>query len=317
MAITLIKKRQIENLAIIDADVASGAAIASSKLADGANWIKKDGSVTFTADQSMGTHKLTNLATPTNPNDAARLIDVQNASSGLSPLTSVRAATTANITLSGAQTIDGVSIVGGDRVLVKNQSTPAQNGIYDANASTWTRSTDADNTGEITQGSYVLVNEGTTQINSGWIQTAPNPVVIGTDPQTWVQFSAASNLSFTDGLQKVGNVVSLTDLLPGIITGDVFNAYRADENGRILETFNYAYITAANRVTRETPSGTINGSNTVFTLAFTPTAGTEEVYLNGVLQDAGGLNDYTISGGTITFVVAPTPGDKIRVSYFK
>jgi hypothetical protein len=123
MASTLIRKEQLVNLAIVNADVAAGAAIASTKLADGANWIKKDGSVTFTADQSMGNFKLTNLAAPVSANDAARLIDVQNSAAGISAKEPVRVATTANITLSGVQTIDGVAVIAGDRVLVKNQST--------------------------------------------------------------------------------------------------------------------------------------------------------------------------------------------------
>jgi hypothetical protein len=70
------------------------------------------------------------------------------------------------------------------------------------------------------------------------------------------------------------------------------------------------------RATRETPSGTVNGSNTAFTTAHTPMSGSEEVYLNGLQQDAGGGADYTISGTTITFNTAPLSGDKVRVSYF-
>ena len=68
---TTIASRQIRDGAITDAKVAAGAAIASSKLADGANFVKKDGSVAFTGDQSMGNNKLTTLGTPTNTGDAA------------------------------------------------------------------------------------------------------------------------------------------------------------------------------------------------------------------------------------------------------
>lgn len=77
------------------------------------------------------------------------------------------------------------------------------------------------------------------------------------------------------------------------------------------------YLAPASRVTRETPSGTVNGANTVFSLANTPIVGTEEVYLNGLQQEPGAGNDYTISGLTITYLTAPVSGDKIRVSYFK
>jgi hypothetical protein len=68
-------------------------------------------------------------------------------------------------------------------------------------------------------------------------------------------------------------------------------------------------------VVRETPSGAVDGVNVTFTLAFTPVTGKEQVYLNGILQDAGATNDYTISGVTITYNTAPVSGDKLRVSY--
>lgn len=68
-------------------------------------------------------------------------------------------------------------------------------------------------------------------------------------------------------------------------------------------------------VTREVPSGSVNGSNVTFTLANTPVAGSEQVYLNGLLQDPGAGNSYTIAGGVITFLSAPLSGDEIHVSY--
>jgi hypothetical protein len=77
------------------------------------------------------------------------------------------------------------------------------------------------------------------------------------------------------------------------------------------------YVNASNFITRETPTGTVNGSNTAFTLANTPIAGTEQVYLNGLLQEPGAGNDYTISTNTITYLTAPIAGDKIRVTYMK
>lgn len=73
--------------------------------------------------------------------------------------------------------------------------------------------------------------------------------------------------------------------------------------------------TQVSLVTRETPTGTINGSNTAFTLADTPSSGSERVYLNGVLQNQGASNDYTISGNTITFITAPLTGDILLVDY--
>src|SRR4029077_7840552 len=77
------------------------------------------------------------------------------------------------------------------------------------------------------------------------------------------------------------------------------------------------YLSAANIVTRETPTGTMNGANATFALANIPTAGTEEVFLNGLLQEPGAGNDYTISGGTITMLSAPQSTDRLRVNYRK
>jgi len=77
------------------------------------------------------------------------------------------------------------------------------------------------------------------------------------------------------------------------------------------------YMAPADFVVRETPTGAINGTNTTFTLANTPIANTEQVFLNGILQEPGAGNDYTISGATITYLTAPATGDRLRVNYYK
>lgn len=93
---------------------------------------------------------------------------------------SVRVATTANITISGLLTIDGVTLVSGDRVLVKNQTTASQNGIYVAAPSAWVRAADADTDAKVTSGLVVGVNEGATQANSRWQLTTDDPITLGT-----------------------------------------------------------------------------------------------------------------------------------------
>lgn len=90
-----------------------------------------------------------------------------------------RAATTANITLSGEQTIDGVACVDGDRVLVKNQNTASENGIYEVDTGAWSRAPDWDGVGDIVKGTRVYVSSGST--NQGeWVVTTANPITIGT-----------------------------------------------------------------------------------------------------------------------------------------
>jgi hypothetical protein len=102
---------------------------------------------------------------------------------GLSSSTAIKgpckAATTANITLSGEQTIDGVSIVDGDRVLVKNQTTAADNGIYVASTGVWNRAKDFSSNRDVKQGTAVLVTGGSTNGPLWWVTTA-DPIVIGT-----------------------------------------------------------------------------------------------------------------------------------------
>lgn len=93
---------------------------------------------------------------------------------------SVRAATTANIALNGLQTVDGVVLAAGDRVLVKNQGTGSQNGIYVAAAGAWARSADADENAEVTPSLTVSVESGATQADTVWQLITDAPIVVGT-----------------------------------------------------------------------------------------------------------------------------------------
>jgi phage-related tail fiber protein len=98
----------------------------------------------------------------------------------------VRAATTgANITLSGLQTLDGVALVAGDRVLVKDQADATTNGLYNAATGPWTRTIDAANNSQWSKGMMVLITDGTTNDVTIWALTAANPIVLGTSTLTW------------------------------------------------------------------------------------------------------------------------------------
>jgi len=155
------------------------------------------------ADVSFNSHKITNLTTPTNANDAANKSYVDGVAQGLNVKSSVVAATTTNITLSGAQTIDGVSITAGQRVLVKNQTTATQNGIYVAAASAWARSADQQTP---TQGDFTFVEQGTTNGSQGWI--------LANGSTTWTQFSAAGEYTAGTGISISGNTISVASTTP-------------------------------------------------------------------------------------------------------
>ena len=116
--------------------------------------------------------------------------EIDSAIRGLDWKASCRVATTANITLSGEQTIDGVSVIAGDSVLVKNQSTGAENGLYLCAAGAWTRRTDADVSAEVTSGLAVSITEGTTNGNTVWVMTTDDPITLATTALVFTQLAA-------------------------------------------------------------------------------------------------------------------------------
>ena len=165
--------------------------------AGGTGDLKSDGSVAMAADLNLGGNQASNAGDAVAATDLTTLQQVTAAiAAATSSLadwkSSVRAATTANITLSGAQTIDGVSVIAGDRVLVKNQTTGSQNGIYVCASGAWARSTDCDASAEVTTGLTVVVEEGTVAAGKPYILTTANPITLGTTALTFTQLSSAT-----------------------------------------------------------------------------------------------------------------------------
>ena len=178
------------------------------------------------ADLSLNSQKITNLATPTASTDAANKAYVDDSVQGLSSKDSVRAATTANGTLASAfansQAIDGVTLATGDRVLLKNQTAGAENGIYTVNASgAPTRAVDFDSNAEVAKGAFIFVEEGTSNANAGFVLTTDGAITLGTTALAFTQFSGAGQITAGDGLTKSGNTLSVD--IPGSaeMTGDV------------------------------------------------------------------------------------------------
>jgi len=161
-----------------------------------------------TGSVDLNSQKITNLATPTDASDAATKGYVDASQQGLDVKESVKAATTGNITLSGTQTVDGVALSVGDRVLVKDQSTGSQNGIYVVASGSWSRAADADANSEVTAGLFTFVEEGTANADAGFSLTTNGAITVGTTALTFTQFSGAGSVSAGDGLTKSGNTLS-------------------------------------------------------------------------------------------------------------
>jgi len=155
------------------------------------------------------------ISDPTDPAHAATKSYVDAARSGLDVKQSVRAATTGPVNLAtdleNGDTLDTtVTLVTGDRVLVKNQSTASENGIYTVNASgAPTRATDFDSTAEVTPGAFTFVEEGTVNADSGWVLTTDGSITIGSTGLTFALFSVAGTILAGDGLSKTGNVLNV------------------------------------------------------------------------------------------------------------
>lgn len=157
------------------------------------------------------------VAEPVNALDAANKAYVDAARSGLDVKESVHVATTAPINLASdlntGDTIDGHVLETGDRVLVKDQVTASENGIYVVSASgTAQRATDADTSAEVTSGMFTFVTNGTTYGDTGWVLTTNNPITLGTTPLTFAQFSGTGQITAGEALEKVGSTLNvLTD----------------------------------------------------------------------------------------------------------
>ena len=162
-------------------------------------------------------------ATPTQSLSFATKSYVDSVVSGLDVKKSVRAATTAaagNRTLSGTQTIDDVALIAGDRVLIKDQTNKAENGIYVVDASTWSRAEDADSSGEFNSGMFVFVEEGTRNGSAGFVLSTPDPIIIGSTLVDFEQFSGAGQVEAGDGLSKNVNTLDVNTGTGIEISGD-------------------------------------------------------------------------------------------------
>jgi hypothetical protein len=162
-----------------------------------------------TAAVAFNSQRITGLADPTQAQDAATKNYVDLTVQGLDPKQSVKAATTANIaTLSGTMTIDGVALVANDRVLVKDQTTPSQNGVYVVAAGAWSRADDLSTWDELVS-AYLFAEQGSTNADNGFLCTVDTGGTLGTTAITFVQFNGAGQIVAGNGLSKSGSTLSV------------------------------------------------------------------------------------------------------------
>lgn len=185
---------------------------------------------TLGTDLAAGGFKITGLADGTASDHAVTLGQLQASNAGLSVKESVRVATTTNVaTLAGGapNTVDGVSLALNDRILVKNQSTGSQNGLYKVTTvgtgsnGTWARTTDFDGAGDVPSAGtvFVFVSEGSVAADTGWVLTTNAPYTIGSTSLAWTQFSSATTLTAGNGISISSGIISVVGTTNRISVG--------------------------------------------------------------------------------------------------
>ncbi len=273
-----------------------------------------------TATVSFGSQVISNVATPSAGTDAANKAYVDGVASGLDVKQSVRAASTATVTVTYnatggtsargqltamPNTIDGVTLAASDRVLLKDQSTGAQNGIWfittlgtGANG-VWDRAPDRDQDAEVAPGAFTFVAGGTVNADSGWILTNDGAVTIGGGSGTaltWAQFSGAGQVVAGAGLTKTGNTLNVVANANNtiVVNADDITVNRTGTNGAHVPLL---YTTATHASTTS--------------IAITHNLGNQWVHAQVYEVSSGALveTDVVLTSTTVTtftFAVAPS-----------
>ena len=267
---------------------------------------------TMTGAIAMSNYGITGLATPSNDQDAATKAYVDSVAQGIDAKASCKAGTTGNITLGGLQIIDSVVCAAGDRVLVKDQTSAAQNGIYVVASGAWQRAADANTWDELVS-AFTFVEQGTVNGNNGYICTISAGGTLGTTPVTWAQFSGAGQINAGPGLSKSGNTIQVnTASSSRIVVGadDIDLATTGVSAG----TYKSVTVDAYGRVTGGTNPTTLSG----YGISDAYTSSQVDTLVNAKLSLTGGTMSGAIAMGAnkITGMADPTnPQDAATKSY--
>jgi hypothetical protein len=242
----------------------------------------------------LQSQKIVSLADPSANTDAANKQYVDNVARGLQWKAPVRAASTANVTVSSpGTTLDGVALAANDRVLLKNQSTGPENGIYvwTGSGSALTRAADADTTGELAPGTSVSVSEGTVNADKVFMIISDAAITIGTTSQTWGQLAGGTTYTGGNGISVAGSVITAVAAASGGISV-VSGGIQLDNN----------------IATRKFSANIGNGSLT--SIAVSHNLGSQDlsVSVRDASTHAGVLADWVATDAntvTLTFAVAP------------
>ena len=187
---------------IVATNFVTGLNLATSQLADAANFILRGGSIPFTASQSMGGFTLTSVADGVNPQDAVNVRTAQSMMAGVGLTARMRVVSTTNQGLTALPVIDGVTLVAGDYALLTGQTTASQGGPWVVSASAWTRPVFWAS-GSTQKPALFYVNEGTSKADTKWTTITDGSIVVDTT-------SVSITQDFTGALYTAGNGILLS-----------------------------------------------------------------------------------------------------------
>lgn len=283
-----------------------------TNLADSATLLKNDGTIALAANLNLNGFKAVGSATPTAGTDLANKSYVDAVASGLGAKHYCKAMSITNVSLTGLQVLDTITTLVNDVVFLAGQTNAVQNGLWVVSAAAWTRPAFYPAAGVADPAMYIFVQSGGVYGDTGWVLTNDNAVVIDTTATVWVQFSGAGQIDAGAGLTKSGNQLNVGAAAAGGITVNPDSIeIKLDGTSLVLSPagikVNDAQFILASKVTTLSPqtlAGTVDGTNTAFTLPTSPIAGTVCVLLNGQVQRP--TTDYSITGTTVTFTAAPS-----------